>query len=68
MRMRSDSDREYVSFADQNVWMFDLNKIKMKTGSMAYVMGHELYCLFFCVVRSGIRRGAGLWEQKDGLE
>lgn len=24
-----------------------LLRIKMKTGSMAYVMGHELYCLFF---------------------
>ena len=26
--------------------MFDLNKIKMKTGSMAYVMEHRLYGLF----------------------
>ena len=46
----------------------DFIKIKMKTGCMAYVMEHRLYGLFFCVVRSEMRRGERLWEQKDGLE
>ena len=70
--MRSDSDRNMSALLTritrQVSRMFDLNKIKMKTGSMAYVMEHRLYGLFFCVMRSGIRRGEGLWEQKDGLE
>ena len=36
-------------------YLGDFIKIKMKTGSMAYVMEHRLYGLF-CVMRSGIRR------------
>ena len=50
-RMRSDSDRNMSALLTritrQVSRMFDLNKIKMKTGSMAYVMEHRLYGLFF---------------------